>query len=193
MYGLAGADLELAVVVLDHQQPGEDECVLVELRPLSRLLPALGLRIRAMLIPVSPVFAPPKYSSIVLGSVPAEATTVGIAIFSGIYIRSGCGDADEVEAAGDDVAGGGDQCEPERLLLAALRLEHDVLVVEAVEVVGEPDRVHRDRMRARRSVASRTTAGNSSRRFTSSRSSAASGIRGDGSSSAPRVPRGRCR
>ena len=34
--------------------------------------------------------------------------------------------------------------EPERLLL---RLEHAVLVVEAVEVVGDPDRVDRDRVR----------------------------------------------
>src|SRR6185503_14965843 len=49
-----------------------------------------------------------------------------------------CLDADEVEAARNDRLRRATEAEPERLLLA---LEHAVLVVEAVEVVGDPDRV----------------------------------------------------
>src|SRR5690242_15764658 len=56
-----------------------------------------------------------------------------------------CLDADEVEAARDHRRRGAAEAEPERLLLA---LEHSVLVVEAVEVVGDPDRVGRNPLRA---------------------------------------------
>src|SRR2546430_11519035 len=52
--------------------------------------------------------------------------------------------SDEVEAARDHELRRAAQAEPERLLLA---LEHAVLVVEAVEVVGDADRVRRDRLR----------------------------------------------
>src|SRR4051812_12764012 len=52
-----------------------------------------------------------------------------------------CLDPDEVEAARDHGLGGAAESEPESLLLA---LEHSVLVVEAVEVVGDADRVSRD-------------------------------------------------
>ena len=48
-------------------------------------------------------------------------------------------------------------------------------MVEAVEVVGEPDRVGREKLRAAPAGASRTVGGNSTSRFTSSRSSGASG------------------
>src|SRR5262249_29382882 len=49
-------------------------------------------------------------------------------------------DADKIEAAGDHDLRRTDEREPERALLA---LEHAVLVVEAMEVVGDPDRVGR--------------------------------------------------
>src|SRR5437868_9873533 len=49
-----------------------------------------------------------------------------------------CLDADELEAARDHRLGRPAQREPECLLLA---LEHAVLVVEAVEVVGDADRI----------------------------------------------------
>src|SRR6185503_9398543 len=52
---------------------------------------------------------------------------------------------DEVESAREHGARRLHQREPERLLLA---LEHTVLVVEAVEVVGELDRVLGHRLRA---------------------------------------------
>ncbi len=61
------------------------------------------------------------------------------------YIRAGAVDPDEVEAARDHRGGRPAEAEPERLLVA---LEHAMLVVEAVEVVGDPDRVGRDRLRA---------------------------------------------
>ena len=62
------------------------------------------------------------------------------------------------------------EAEPERLLLA---LEHAVLVVEAVEVVGDADRVGGDTLRAalRRRLGD-DAPGSSASRFTSSRSSA---------------------
>src|SRR5437660_5070442 len=56
-----------------------------------------------------------------------------------------CLDADEVEAARDDGARRAAEAEPERLLLA---LEHTMLVVEAVEVVGDADRIGRNSLRA---------------------------------------------
>src|SRR3954453_10596384 len=56
-----------------------------------------------------------------------------------------CLDSDEVEAACDHSLGRAAEPEPECLLLA---LEHSVLVVEAVEVVGDADRVSRDPLRA---------------------------------------------
>src|SRR5581483_5108141 len=52
---------------------------------------------------------------------------------------------DEVEAAGDHALRRPAEGEPERLLLA---LQHPMMVVEAVELVGDPDRVRRDRVRA---------------------------------------------
>ena len=58
--------------------------------------------------------------------------------------RLGRVDADEVEAARDDELRGADEPEPEPLLLGA---EDTVLVVEAMEVVREADRVGRDRVR----------------------------------------------
>ena len=53
-------------------------------------------------------------------------------------------DADEVEAPCEHRLRRRDEAEPERL---RHRAEHLVLVVEAVEVVGEPDRVVRERVR----------------------------------------------
>ena len=53
-------------------------------------------------------------------------------------------DPDEVETARDHGLRRAAEREPERLLLA---LEHAVLVVEAVEVVGDADRVLRDPLR----------------------------------------------
>src|SRR5437588_6554796 len=50
-------------------------------------------------------------------------------------------DPDEVEAARDHRLGRAAEGEPKRLLVA---LEHAVLVVEAVEVVGHADRILRD-------------------------------------------------
>src|SRR5438132_10400362 len=58
----------------------------------------------------------------------------------------GCFDADEVERAFDDRLRRAAKAEPERLRVAAV--EHAVLVVEAVEVVGDVDRVVRELMRA---------------------------------------------
>ena len=52
--------------------------------------------------------------------------------------------ADEIEAAGDDELPGAHEAEAECLLLG---LEHAVLVVEAVKVVCDADRVDRDRVR----------------------------------------------
>src|SRR5437879_7108812 len=54
-------------------------------------------------------------------------------------------DPDEAEAASDDSLRRAAKAEPECLLLA---LEHAVLVVEAMEVVGDADRVGRDALRA---------------------------------------------
>src|SRR5204863_914820 len=53
--------------------------------------------------------------------------------------------AHEIEAPRDHVLRRAAEPEPERLLLA---LEHTVAVVEAVEVVGDPYRVGRNRLRA---------------------------------------------
>jgi len=53
-------------------------------------------------------------------------------------------DSDEIEAARDDVLGGAHELEPERF---GLRPDDAMLVVEAVKVVGDPDRIDRDRMR----------------------------------------------
>src|SRR5262249_8792588 len=58
-----------------------------------------------------------------------------------------CLDSDEVEAARDHGLRRPAEAEPERLLLA---LEHAMLVVEAVEVVGDPDRVGGNTLRAAR-------------------------------------------
>jgi hypothetical protein len=55
-----------------------------------------------------------------------------------------CLDPDQVEGARDHDLRRPDKCEPEGLLLA---LENAVLVVEAVEVVGDPDRVRGQRLR----------------------------------------------
>src|SRR5205823_3416470 len=55
-----------------------------------------------------------------------------------------CLDPDEVETACDHGLGRAAEAEPERFLLA---LEHAVLVVEAVEVVGDADRVGRNALR----------------------------------------------
>ena len=60
------------------------------------------------------------------------------------YIRSGASTPIEVEAARDHELRRAAEREAERLLLA---LEHAMLVVEAVEVVGDADRVGRDRLR----------------------------------------------
>ena len=56
-----------------------------------------------------------------------------------------CLDPDEVEAARDHGSRRTAEAEPERLLLA---LEHAVLVVEAMEVVGDADRVGGNALRA---------------------------------------------
>src|SRR5579862_1039794 len=56
-----------------------------------------------------------------------------------------CLDADELQRARDHRLRRPTEREPEGFLLA---LEHAVLVVEAVEVVGDADRIHRDRLRA---------------------------------------------
>src|SRR5689334_12594161 len=56
-----------------------------------------------------------------------------------------CLDADEVEGPRDHRLRRAAEAEPERLLLA---LEHAMLVVEAVEVVCDADRVRRDALRA---------------------------------------------
>src|ERR1700758_642297 len=56
-----------------------------------------------------------------------------------------CLDADEVEAAGDHGPRRLAEAEPESLLPT---LEHAMLVVEAVEVVGDADRVGRDALGA---------------------------------------------
>src|SRR5690349_16879415 len=53
-------------------------------------------------------------------------------------------DPDEVEAPRDHRLRRAAQREPERLLVA---LEHAMLVVEAVKVVGHADRILRDRLR----------------------------------------------
>src|SRR5215471_5105805 len=53
-------------------------------------------------------------------------------------------DSDEIETARHDELGRTAEGQPERLVL---RFEHAMLVVEAVEVVGDPDRVGRNRMR----------------------------------------------
>ena len=106
-----------------------------------------GLVIRAMLTRASPVFTRPTNSSIVFGSVPSAGTTVGLSI-SRRHMCSGASTPTRSRERADDVARGRDEREPERLVLAALRRQHPVVVVEAVEVVGEPDRVHRDRVRA---------------------------------------------
>src|SRR5512133_574758 len=53
-------------------------------------------------------------------------------------------DANEIEAPRDHVLHRADEREPERLRLAP---QHAVLVVEAVEVVGDADRVDRNRLR----------------------------------------------
>src|SRR6266540_2198816 len=52
-------------------------------------------------------------------------------------------DADQVEAARDDRLGRAAKAEPERLRVG---LEDAMLVVEAMKVVGDPDRVERDRV-----------------------------------------------
>ena len=57
----------------------------------------------------------------------------------------GRGDTDEVESPRDHDLGRAAEREPERLLVA---LEHPMLVVEAVEVVGDADGVRRDSLRA---------------------------------------------
>src|SRR3954447_12502424 len=54
-------------------------------------------------------------------------------------------DADELQARGDHLLGRAAEREAESFLLA---LEHAMLVVEAVEVVGDADRVGRNRLRA---------------------------------------------
>src|SRR5438445_6143167 len=51
----------------------------------------------------------------------------------------------EIEAARDDGPRRAAEAQPERFLLA---LEHTMLVVEAVEVVGDPDRIGRNSLRA---------------------------------------------
>src|SRR3954447_12050507 len=56
-----------------------------------------------------------------------------------------CLDPDEVETARDHGLGRTAEAEPERFLLA---LEHAVLVVEAVKVVGDTDRIDRPGLRA---------------------------------------------
>src|SRR5690242_9882446 len=53
-------------------------------------------------------------------------------------------DADEIETGCDHPLRRHAETEPERLLLA---LEHAMLVVEAVEIVGDADRMGRDRLR----------------------------------------------
>ena len=60
------------------------------------------------------------------------------------YIRSGASTPTRSRRAGDHVLHRTHELEPKRLLL---RLEDAVLVVEAVEVVGDADRVDRDRVR----------------------------------------------
>src|SRR5690242_18377588 len=55
-------------------------------------------------------------------------------------------DADQVQRAGDHDARRRGEAEPERLRLAAS--EHPVPVVEAVELVGDADRIRRQRVRA---------------------------------------------
>src|SRR4051794_28618227 len=54
-------------------------------------------------------------------------------------------DADEPQTRGDHLLGRTAERQAERFLLA---LEHAMLVVEAVEVVGDADRIGRDRLRA---------------------------------------------
>src|SRR5437899_10515501 len=84
---------------------------------------------------------------------PASVTrTSSIAMFRSGAVRAltgshpfRCLDSDEVEAAGDHRLRRATETEPERLLLA---LEHAMLVVEAVEVVREADRVRRHSLRA---------------------------------------------
>ena len=61
-----------------------------------------------------------------------------------IYILLRCVDPDEVEAARDHGLRRAAEREPEASLLA---LEHAMLVVEAVEVVGDADRVRGMRLR----------------------------------------------
>src|SRR5436305_4760642 len=56
-----------------------------------------------------------------------------------------CLDADEVEAARDHRLRRAAEAEPERFLVA---LEHPVLLVEAVEIIGDADRVGRNGLRA---------------------------------------------
>src|SRR6266540_1542168 len=81
------------------------------------------------------------------GGIPASsdacsATRLTVVILSHSFRRLY---SDQVEAPGDDRLRGPAEAEAEGLRVA---VEHAVLGVEAVEVVGDPDRVVRDRMRA---------------------------------------------